>query len=101
MNDFECSKVENCFSKTAIYQYHLNFKLDLRFISYFEEVGLVKCHINLPRPYFKATLLDGVEAKGVLGDVAMRVAFPFADFERQKEWFEEFLRQSTKRYKAE
>lgn len=91
MNVFTCNRVENCFSKTAIFQYQVHFKIDDRFLSRFEQVGIVKCHRNFPRPYFNITLPDGTAIKGILNDVVLKVIFPFEDAERSQKNFEQLL----------
>ena len=91
MSDFVCKQVQNCFSKTAIYQYRLNFKIDDRFLRQLEAAGTVKCQWNFPRPYFHVSLPDGTELKGVIGDVALKVVFPFASVGQSKIGFEQLL----------
>lgn len=91
MNYFTCNRVENCFSKTAIFQYQLNVKIDEFLLDQFQQVGIVKCQRNFPRPYFTIVLPDGTAIKGVLSDVALKVIFPFEAAEASKEVFEQLL----------
>ena len=98
MSDFICKRVQNCFSKTSIYQYRLNFKIDDRFLQQMEEIGTVKCHRNFPRPYFNISLPDGTEMKGVIGDVALKVVFPLASAAQSQIAFEQLLTEFVHRY---
>lgn len=91
MNYFTCNRVENCFSKTAVFQYRLSFKINDLFLNQFEQVGIVKCYRNFPRPYFNINLPDGTAVKGVMSDVALKVIFPFEAAEESKKIFEQLL----------
>ncbi len=91
MNVFTCSRVENCFSKTTVFQYLLRFKIGDQFLNQFESISRVKCYRNFPRPYFTIALPDGTAIKGVLGDVALKVIFPVETAETSKEKFEQLL----------
>jgi hypothetical protein len=91
MNYFECNRVENCFSGTAVYQYRLNFKINDSFLGQFAGIGTVKCRCDLPRPYFNVTLTDGTQVKGVISDIALKVIFPPENAEQCKTSFEELL----------
>lgn len=98
MNDFDCQRVENCFSKTALFQYGLSFKIDDSFLSQFEQVGKITCYRKFPRPYFKIFLSDGTEVKGVLSDISLKVSFQPATSEKSKALFEQLLTQFIRKH---
>ena len=91
MNHFICQRVENCFSKTAVFQYQLPVKMGDEFLQQFERVGNVRCRRDFPRPYFNIALSDGTAVKGVLNDVALKVIFPLVTADDSKASFEQLL----------
>ena len=92
MSHFECKKVENCFVSTAVFQYRLGYKIDDEFIDWLEKISITcKCRRDFPRPYFNATLADGTQVKGILGDIAVKVVYPDNDSTMCKEAFEKNL----------
>lgn len=98
MKVFECQRVENCFSKTALFQYGLPFKIDDPFLSQFEQVGNITCYRKFPRPYFKIFLSDGTEIKGVLSDTSLKVIFLPETSEKSKALFEQLLTQFVREH---
>lgn len=76
MKGFECKRAENCFSQSAVYQYRMERRIDDAWLAGFEQYGTVQCQRNLPRPFFKIRFPDGVELKGIIGDLGFRAAFP-------------------------
>jgi hypothetical protein len=93
MSSFECKKVENCFVNSASFQYRLGFKVDDEFLNRLEKISATfKCRRDFPRPYFNATLADGTQVKGVIGDIVLKAVYPETDAVLSKEAFEQLLR---------
>lgn len=93
MSRFECKKVENCFSGSAVFQYRLGFKIDDAFLNWLEKISATfKCRRDFPRPYFNATLTDGTQVKGVISDIALKVVYPENAATLNKAAFEKLLR---------
>lgn len=99
MKQYECKKVENCFSSAYIYEYRLPIKATEEFIEYFNTVGSIKYHKNFPRPCFQATLTDGTTIKGVIADSVIKVSFPESTPQASRTNFEllldDLLKQQT------
>ncbi len=92
MSHFECKRVENCFASSAVYQYRLGYKIDDEFLAWLANISSAfKCRRDFPRPYFNATLADGTQVKGVIGDIAMKVVYPDDNSDQCKEAFEKLL----------
>ena len=93
MSHFECKKVENCFVSSAVFQYQLSFNIDEDFLSRLEKISSTfKCRRDFFRPYFNATLADGTQIKGVIGDIALKVVYLDNDSAISRDAFEELLR---------
>ena len=92
MSAFECKKLEDCFISRSAYQYRFSKKLDDAFVTWLEKISATcKCRRDFPRPFFNATLSDGTQIKGVLGDTAIKVVYPDDSAEASKKAFEESL----------
>ncbi len=91
MSNFECKKVENCFAGDMVFEYRLNFNIDDDFVEYIAKVAEIKVNRKFPRPFFNAVWPDGTKAKGVLGDVAVKVIYPPETVDKSKADFETFL----------
>lgn len=91
MNNFECKKVENCFAGDMVFEYRVNFKIDDDFLAAIDQVTTMKVCRKFPRPFFTADWPDGTKAKGVLGDVAVKVIYPPDSADSSKVKFETFL----------
>ena len=91
MNLYEIKKVENCISKSAVYQYRFSFKLNEEFINSFGNAAEVKFHRNFPKPSFNITFSDGTKIIGVLRDVAFKAMFPLESADECKNRFEMIL----------
>ena len=91
MKQYDCRKVENCFSGANIYEYRLRIKADEGFLENFTSVASLKYYKNFPRPCFQATLSDGTTLKGVIADSVIRVSFPDNQPQSSKDDFETLL----------
>ncbi|MBP2663308.1 MAG: hypothetical protein H6Q71_1256 [Firmicutes bacterium] len=88
MQQYECKKVENCFSGAHIYEYRLTIKVKEEFIEGFADSSSIKYHRNFPRPCFQVELSDGTTIKGVISDTVIRVNFPASNPQESKANFE-------------
>lgn len=95
MSLYEIKKVENCISKSSIYQYRFNFKLTEEFIKKIGNADEIKFHRNFPKPSFNITFPDGTKIIGVLHDVAFKVMFPLEAEEDCKNRLEIILTEIT------
>lgn len=91
MKQYECKKVENCFSGSHVYEYRLAIKTTEEFLACFNAIGSIKYYRNFPRPCFHSTLFDGTTVKGIIADWVIKVRFPDNDPQGSKEYFEIFL----------
>lgn len=91
MNIYEVKKVENCISKSAVFQYRFSFKLTEEFINRFDKHTEITYHRNFPKPSFNITYPDGTKIIGVLRDVAFKAMFPVESAEESKNRFESIL----------
>ena len=95
MNLYEIKKVENCISKSAVYQYRFSFKIDEDFINRFGSSAEIKVHKNFPKPSFNIAFTDGTKVIGVFRDVAFKVMYPLESTEECKDRFETILAEIT------
>ncbi|WP_094607077.1 hypothetical protein SPSIL_029940 [Sporomusa silvacetica DSM 10669] len=100
MKQYECKKVENCFSSANIYEYRLPIKAKEEFIECFAPLGVIKYHKNFPRPCFQASLTDGATIKGIIADSVIKVSFPDSNPQECKANFEIFLEDLLKKQTA-
>ena len=98
MSLYEIKKVENCISKSSVYQYRFNFKLSEEFVNCFGNSAEVKFHRNFPKPSFNIIFPDGTKIIGVLHDVAFKVYFPPGSAEESKNSFESILAGNAGKY---
>jgi len=100
MNLYEIMKVENCMSKSSVYQYRFSFRLTEEFINRFETSAEVKYHRNFPKPSFNITFADGTRIVGVLRDVSFKAYFPPETAEPSKNSFESVLTENVSSYET-
>ncbi len=91
MSLYEIKKVDNCISKSAVFQYRFNFKFTEEFINRFEKNADIIIHKNFPKPSFSITYQDGTKIIGVLRDVAFKAMFPAESADESKKRFESVL----------
>ncbi len=91
MKQYECKKVENCFSGSNVYEYRLPVRTKEGFLDCFNTIGSIKYYRNFPRPCFHAALPEGTTVKGVIADWVIKVSFPDNNPQGSKEHFEKVL----------
>jgi len=91
MSLYEIKKVENCISKSAVFQYRFNFIVTEEFINEFKNPAEIKYHRNFPKPSFNIIYPDKTKIIGVLRDVAFKAFFPLESAEESKKNFDSIL----------
>ena len=98
MNFYEVKKVENCISRSSVFQYRFNFKFTEDFMKMFEPAAELKIHRNFPKPSFSLIFPDGTKITGVFKDVAFKAMFPLERAEMSKNNFEKLLTEVVQNY---
>ena len=101
MSSYEIKKVENCISKSSVFQYRFSFKVTDDFINMFQSSAELKVHRNFPKPSFDILFPDRTKIVGVLRDVAFKAMFPLESADVSKNKFETLLTEIVKNYTPE
>lgn len=84
-----CKKVENCFQDSQTYEYQLPVDA-AAFLALLDDSWTTRCNYKLRRPVFISER-KGVHIKGILAGDIIRVSFPDARSEENKNIFEYWL----------
>jgi hypothetical protein len=78
MNILYVKKLEECLDRTMIFEYGFSAPVSEADIRRLGRGGDLSYFPEFARPFFKLVTSDGVQIKGIVGDVSVQVVFPAA-----------------------
>ena len=91
MRIIKAEKIEDCFDGSRIFLYSFEDCWNEVEINKLQKLGKLEYFRDFPRPFFRLITKDGMQVKGVEGDVSCRVIFPSDEQNVIKQAFEEFF----------
>lgn len=85
-------KTENCFADAQTYRYWIGKPMDEKTVEELGRFGEIFIKRNLRRPFFRITMKDGSEIKGIFGEDSIKISYQGADWKEKKQWLEEQMK---------